>query len=281
MHLAGSDLILSATDLSGFLACQHLTTLERAKAFGGPEPPKFDDPGADVLRQRGHEHEAAILEAYRALGLKVGEPQQPDWEEGKAGGWARCAAETLEFMRAGVDIVYQACVFDGQWLGRPDFLIRVECPTSLRRWSYEVVDAKLARSAKVGAVLQICFYSEMLEAVQGMAPERMHLALGGPRDEADGVESYRVADFAAYYRSVKSRFLDSISKQPYTYRNPALSAPSANGLPSATNSGERMTTYRSWPGSRGNSAPVSKSGASRPWRLWPNYPSRWSHALSP
>ena len=56
MHLAGSDLVLSATDLSGFLACRHLTALEQAKAFGGPKPPKFDDPGAEVLRQRGLEH---------------------------------------------------------------------------------------------------------------------------------------------------------------------------------------------------------------------------------
>jgi hypothetical protein len=34
MQQVGLDLILSATDLSGFLACRHLTTLERARVRG-------------------------------------------------------------------------------------------------------------------------------------------------------------------------------------------------------------------------------------------------------
>ena len=114
-------------------------------------------------------------------------------------------------MRGGADVIFQACVFDGQWLGRPDFLIKVDQPSALGDWSYEVVDAKLSRSAKAGAVLQICFYSEMLEAAQGAAPEHMHLALGGMHGhggEVDGggpavpLESFRFTDFAAYYRSV-------------------------------------------------------------------------------
>src|SRR5216683_2107680 len=43
---------------------------------------------------------------------------------------------------------------------------------------YEVVDAKLARSAKARAVLQTAFYSQLLSGVQGIAPRWMHLALG-------------------------------------------------------------------------------------------------------
>ena len=217
MHLSDSTLVFAATDVSGFLACPHLTTLNQARALGGPKPPVFDDPGAEVLRQRGHEHEAQILQGYRDQGLDVRELDEPTWEDGWAGGWASLAEETLDLMRAGVDVICQACLFDGTWLGRPDFLVKVDLPSNLGNWSYEVVDAKLARSAKAGAVLQICFYSEMLKDVQGPLPEQMHLALGGP--EA-GLETFRVTDYAAYYRSVKGRFLQAVSDNPDTYPEP-------------------------------------------------------------
>jgi len=41
MQLVRSDLILSATDVSGFLACRHLTTLEHARLRGEIKRPFF------------------------------------------------------------------------------------------------------------------------------------------------------------------------------------------------------------------------------------------------
>lgn len=222
MQVVGDRFVASATDLSGFLACSHLTTLDLRAAKGGPKPPKYPDPGREVLQKRGEEHEAEILARFREQGLDIA-CLEVDREQGRDGRWDRYAAETLEQMRAGKDVIHQACLFDGQWLGLPDFLIKVDRPSDLGDWSYEVVDAKLARSAKVGAVLQICFYSDLLETVQGIAPERMHLALGSASqgaDGEDGFEEFRVADFAAYYRSVKRRFLDSVGAAPDTYPEP-------------------------------------------------------------
>ena len=63
MHISGDTLVHAATEISGFLACSHLTSLNYARAHGGPNPPVYDDPGAEVLRQRGHEHEAAITQS--------------------------------------------------------------------------------------------------------------------------------------------------------------------------------------------------------------------------
>ena len=230
MHLSGDELVVTATDLSGFLACRHITSLELGAQHGGPRRPKYDDPGAEVLRRRGEEHEARILAAYRSSGLRVGEPRQPTYEERQQQGWGPYAAETLELMGAGVDVVYQGCLFDGRLLGLPDFLIKVDRPSNLGAWSYEVVDAKLSREAKVGAVLQICAYSELLADAQGVTPEQMHLALGGlhangvggPGGEADTVplESFRVADYAAYHRSVKRRFAEAVDTRPDTYPEP-------------------------------------------------------------
>ena len=69
-------------------------------------------------------------------------------------------------MRSGVDVIYQAeLLSDAEGdqpatLGRPDFLVRAELlaapdgePRPAGAW-YEVVDAKLARTAKARAVLQ-------------------------------------------------------------------------------------------------------------------------------
>ena len=63
---------------------------------------------------------------------------------------------------------------------------------------YEVVDAKLARSAKARAVLQTAFYSQLLADVQGIAPRWMHLALGNGE-----FASFKVDDFAAYERQTR------------------------------------------------------------------------------
>ena len=58
-------------------------------------------------------------------------------------------------MRAGADVIYQATFFDGRWRGHADFLLRVDTPSDLGAWSYEVADAKLARRVKAAAVLQM------------------------------------------------------------------------------------------------------------------------------
>ena len=79
----------------------------------------------------------------------------------------------------------------------------MERPSDLGAWSYEVWDTKLARHAKASAVLQLCMYSDLLAALQGRRPEKMHVALGGVQRET---ASFRVADYAAYYRSVARDF---------------------------------------------------------------------------
>ena len=94
-------------------------------------------------------------------------------------------------------------LFDGRRFGYADFLRRVEHPSNLGDWSYEVWDTKLARHAKASAVLQLCLYSDMVSELQGVQPEEMHLALGGVQRET---VSFRVADYAAYYRLTAREF---------------------------------------------------------------------------
>jgi uncharacterized protein len=190
MQLHHGRLVFSPSDLTGYLACPHLTQLERRVALGGVRPPGTANAGAELVKRKGQEHERAYLERLRAAGKVVTEIADPydDWEQ--------AAAETERAIRSGVDVVYQGVLADDGWRGIADFLERQEDGT------YEAVDTKLARHTKPAHVLQLCFYSEQLARIQGAAPRFMHVELGsGER------ERLRPEDFGAYYRRLRGRFL--------------------------------------------------------------------------
>jgi len=204
MQSIDGQLVYSATDLVGFLECRHLANLDRAAAEGHLKKPLRDDPVLDRIAKRGIEHEQRFLKDLPDTLTVTSIASDPDVPRGeRIAALQRRRDETVEAMRAGADVIYQAVLFDGRRLGYADFLRRVDVPSDLGPWSYEVWDTKLARSAKASALLQLCMYSAMVETVQGRAPERMHLALGGVARER---VSFRVADYAAYARSVARDF---------------------------------------------------------------------------
>jgi uncharacterized protein len=213
MQLLDGTLVLSATDLVGQTACGHLTTLEKASVEGGPRRPVRRDPVLDVLSRRGQERERLFLDRHRAAGRTIveltAEPVQ------SIAGRHAAAEATRQAMRDGAGILYQATLFDGEWFGRADFLVRVDEPSALGAWSYEVADAKLSREVKGGAILQLCLYSELLAAAQGKEPANVHVITGDGKSHA-----YRLADFAAYYRMVKRRLIDRLAAKRATYPEP-------------------------------------------------------------
>ena len=71
MRILEDQLIVSPTDLSGFLACEHLTQLEVAVARGELERPDLEDAELDLLFHHGLEHEKGYLEELRSKGLSV------------------------------------------------------------------------------------------------------------------------------------------------------------------------------------------------------------------
>ncbi|MDQ3875915.1 MAG: TM0106 family RecB-like putative nuclease, partial [Actinomycetota bacterium] len=208
-HRAGR-LLLSPSDVDNYLECAHLTRLEVAVARGELERPVRENPQADLIARKGDEHEARHLQTLLDRGVDVVTvghgSDDGDWDLEAA------ARGTEDAMRAGAEIVYQAVFLEGDWRGLADFVERVDRPSELGPWSYEVADAKLARRPKPRHVLQLCFYSEQVGRVQGVEPEFMHLVLGSQERER-----LRPADFAAYYRRVRRRFLDAIARGEDTY----------------------------------------------------------------
>jgi uncharacterized protein len=206
MYRAADVLLLSASDLVGYLECEHLTQLERRAALGEIKRPVRVDPALDLVASIGDEHERKHLDRYRASGLSVFVVEQ----RGNAPDDLRLAeADTSEAMRRGVDVIYQATFFDGRWTGRADFLVKVAEPSELGAHGYEVVDAKLARHAKTRALLQVAIYSDQLVRLQGRLPRHMRLILGD-----DSEQVFRVADFVSYARATLRRLETVLADSP-------------------------------------------------------------------
>ncbi|MGA7990974.1 MAG: TM0106 family RecB-like putative nuclease, partial [Thermoanaerobaculia bacterium] len=193
MHLSPSgSLTLAATDLGRFLACRHLTGLDVEVAFGKrKKPPVYPDPFLDLLIQRGLAHEkdyTGKIEKGGSAVLDLTESHGPD-----------AVARTIEAMKAGKPAIAQGALAADGWFGRPDFLQKVDKPSSLGPFSYEAIDTKLSRETRGSTILQLSFYSDILGSIQGIQPEFFHVVT------PIASEKYRVSDFAAYYRLVKRR----------------------------------------------------------------------------
>src|SRR5712691_10334191 len=102
MHLRDGRIYFSPSDLNNFLACEHLTRLELGVVRGALSRPVFENPEADLIKRNGDEYEASHLARLREKGLRV-EEVVFDFD------WHAAAAATEAAMRAGVDVVYQAC----------------------------------------------------------------------------------------------------------------------------------------------------------------------------
>ena len=202
--------MFSATDIANFLACPHVATLDRAETRKDVTRPFFDDPTIDLLRKLGLDHERQYLrQLVEKDSLTV---VQIDVNKS----WDAAAAETAQSIRRGADAIYQATFLDGPWGGRSDFLVRVNKPSSLGAWSYEVVETKLARSTKAGAIVQLCFYSDLLSRIQGVEPQLMHVMLKGGASP----ERFPVQHYIAYFRKVRSEFEKAQKLETQTYPEP-------------------------------------------------------------
>ncbi|MBA3375216.1 MAG: PD-(D/E)XK nuclease family protein [Actinobacteria bacterium] len=228
MKLRDGQLSLSPSDLANHLACPHLTQLELNVQRKELVRPVLEDAYGSLIREKGRLHERTYLERLEAAGkrvLRMAEYEDADFNSEAA----RQATENA--IRAGeADVIYQAYLSDRTWRGFADFLERRPDGT------YEPVDTKLARSAKPLHILQLCFYAEQLERIQGRLPKEVHVELGsGLR------ESFRTADYISFFRRSRERFLAAIEQTNTQERGLAEARPRTPLTPLTP-----LTTYP-WP----------------------------------
>jgi predicted RecB family nuclease len=191
----------SPSALANFVACPHLTSLERAVARGEIEKPYRHNAHAELIRRKGDEHEAAYLDSLGPDVTRIGKP----WEIG----WDVAARDSERAMLDGAPVVYQATFVDGGSRGLADFVFRQHDGT------YEVLDTKLARHTKPAHMIQLCFYTEQIARVQGSMPRAMHVVTG-----AGEIETFDPNDYLAFYRRLRGRFLDAVASSTPTYPYP-------------------------------------------------------------
>ncbi|GAA1987286.1 TM0106 family RecB-like putative nuclease [Terrabacter lapilli] len=203
MQRIDGHLVLSPTDLTKHVACAHITTLD-LQALDAPDAKASRATGVDdslnLVFAKGLEHERAYLERLSAEGRVV---------EDIAGLGVRGAeaeAATLDAMRRGVDVIYQATFFDGHWVGLADFLLRIDEPSDLGPWRYDIADTKLARRLKVPALLQMATYAARLEVLQGVPPQWLTVVTGDTE-----AHPWRLVDVAPYARRRRAELLDAIA----------------------------------------------------------------------
>src|SRR5262245_36977985 len=210
MRIEKQQLETSATDLAKHLVCRHLTSLDLRAARGEIDRPYWHDPATAVLWERGFRHEAAYINYLKDCGLAV-LADEDGLDEG-----ARLQ-RTVEAMKSGIDVIVQADLRSGHWRGRADILMKVHRPSHFGDWSYEAIDTKLARETRGGTILQLSLYSELLAELLGDMPERMHVVTPGNGFEP---ETFRVHEFLAYYRFVRSRLENAVSDEKIFERYP-------------------------------------------------------------
>ena len=187
--------LYSASDLVNFAACAHLTHLDLIN-LDTPLPKTADTDEMQLIQGKGFEHEGRYLELLQSRFGDVVNLKQEGISDDAA------FANTRRALQAGAKVLSQASFLSAPWVGHADFLVRVNTPSKLGNFSYEVEDTKLARTSRGKFLLQLCLYSEMLAEVQGFMPRHMYVVLGDGRKE-----TFLVADYLRYYRQLKQRFL--------------------------------------------------------------------------
>jgi uncharacterized protein len=196
--------VYSASDLNDYLECKRLTELEVLVARKKLPRPDPQDERAELIRRKGEEHEQrhleGLIERYPGEVVQF-ERAQPGVEQ-----YREAEKATLEAMQRGRRVIYQATFFDGRFIGHADFLRRVEKPSGLGNYGYEVVDTKLALAPKAYYLVQLCNYSEHLQRLQGCLPEFGHVVFGNGEEQR-----FRMNDYMAYYRHLKRAFLEYVN----------------------------------------------------------------------
>ncbi len=205
--LDGARLVISASDLRTAATCEFALVAGLDVLLGRRARVEVvDDAMLERVKELGDQHEQAELRRLSRTHpggvVQLGRPSYTG--EGLAG----AMEETLQALHSDAEVVYQATLFDGGFVGHADFIERTPD-------GWLVSDTKLARSASVPALLQIAAYAAMLESagVPTAPVARLVLGDGDARDHA-------LSDILPVYRSRRAR-LDAILAEHRRHAEPA------------------------------------------------------------
>lgn len=190
MKKLDGKIIYSPSDLIRYLASPYASWMDRYY-LENPDVLTPDDDSEDrkLIARTGDEHEQTVLKELKAEVNGLVEIARDDVPAAQA--------KTLATIKAKAPIIYQAALESDRFFGFADFIILDDAGR------YQIWDTKLARSPKPYYAIQLCCYSEMFAAMNGVEmPEKFGIILGSK----DKVE-LRVEDYLHYYRRIRDGFL--------------------------------------------------------------------------
>lgn len=187
-------IVWSASDLKAAAECEFAWLRAIDAKLGRVAP--VEDPEDLTLERAGRlgtQHELRVLAAYRER-FPDGVIEIPETRSSDAEGLARAVALTGEALASNAAVVYQAAFATEEFVGFADFLVRDE------DGSWIVQDTKLARHARVTALMQLAAYADQLDRLGVPRSERVELLLG------DGtVSTHAVRDLHPVYALRRAR----------------------------------------------------------------------------
>ncbi len=225
MFFLDQDLIYSASDLVTAASCEFTSLSKLDEKLGRS---KAAETKADEMLERtaelGDTHEHKVLddllnefgEYNPATGGGVKMLQAG--VRGDRTSLEQAHQETLDALRMGADVVFQATFFDGEFVGFADFLIRQD------NGAYAVWDTKLARHARVTALLQLAAYGDQLLAAGIEVAPHTTLVLG---DNSHSV--HQMHELLPVFRDRRVRFKSLVEthrgqEQAVAWGQPGISA---------------------------------------------------------
>lgn len=218
MFVRNDRVYYSASDLKAAVECEWALLRKLDSKLGRIDAVEdVDDPMLARASLLGGEHEARALENYKAtFGDGVVEIETEDARADPA--VLRSAQErTVDALKQGKDVVFQATFFDEPadsrigFVGFADFLVKAstgsaneDASATEDGFAYQVWDTKLARKARVTALLQLAAYADQLRRLGIPVSNDTYLLLGS------GEESrHDLRDIEPVFRDRVARLLQT------------------------------------------------------------------------
>ncbi len=188
------QVLLSPSDLSTWATCEwaFLRRLDAKLGRGGPLPDEHDDMLERTARL-GDQHELDYLEILKQTRdvVEFERPQPSDYaQQLEERSRPSTTAPTSSTNRPSTS---RPPPTRPGFIGFADFILRND------QGAYEVYDTKLARHAKISALLQLAAYAEQMQAHGIPTGEQVHLVLGDRT-----TTTHDLADIAPVYRTQRA-----------------------------------------------------------------------------
>ncbi|MDP3952209.1 bifunctional RecB family nuclease/DEAD/DEAH box helicase [Microbacterium sp.] len=165
--------IFSASDLKAAAECEFAWS-RAIDAKLGRVPAVVEPEDATLARaaKLGDLHELKVLDAYRERFGADAVHEVSKASSADASALATVVAETADALRSDAKVLFQAAFSTHEFVGFADFLLRED------DGSWRVQDSKLARTARVTALMQLAAYVDQLDGLGIPRSDRVDLILG-------------------------------------------------------------------------------------------------------